>query len=92
MIFSLSLGVSSSKMAASSVPGVNIGAPLGVSWTMWTMEADAERYFSSRLLIAFAVEETFSVLRLPVLYLVAVSIALNPKDFGREIRTHSEHQ
>ena len=78
-------------MAASSVSGVKIGAPEGVSWTMWMIEADAERYFSRRELIALAVEETFSVLRLPFLYLVAISLALYSRVW-KEVRTHSAHQ
>jgi hypothetical protein len=43
MSFSSSLGVSSEKMEDSSVSGVKMGAPEGVSWTMWIMGEDAER-------------------------------------------------
>lgn len=61
--------MSSGKGWARSVLGVKTGAPSGVVCVMWISGEEVERYFSRSVEIALRVEETFSVLRWPDMYL-----------------------
>lgn len=74
MTLSPSWGLSSPNSSASSVPGVNTGAPSGVAWTTWMMGALEPRYLLRSEAITLRDLSTFLTVNLPLAYSFCASM------------------